>query len=139
MAAGDSVISRLVSPFMRCTKKSLTIDGSATQDIFTVTGVVEIRIVGVCTTNVTNHGDSISVGDATTPQLFIANTVASSIDAGEIWVDSSPSAQTETIPTSILYANQTVILTGSANVTAGVVDFYAFWMPVSSNAVVSAA
>ena len=140
MAAGDSVISRLVAPFMHCTKKTITLTGALTQDVFSITGVVEAWIVGVCTTKFADTtADNVSLGTAASTQLFIANTACNNVDAGEIWVDSSPSAISETIPTSILAATATVILTGSVNTTSGVVDFYCFWTPVSSDSVVSAA
>ena len=129
----NSYNTNKVVPMLHKTKKAITLAAATlSYDVFTVTGVVEMYVMGVCKTSFTNHGDNVSLGVATLPEMLIANTVASTIDITEMWCDTSLSAVTDTIPTKILVQDSTIILTSTANVTAGVMTgslriFQRYW------------
>lgn len=113
------------------------------QTLFTVTGDVILRVFGICKTNLASAAAAnVEVGVSGSTSKFIATTVATAIDANEIWHDASPDASIEADSVSVAYIvsnGQDVILTPSAQVDSGVIDFYCQWRPLSSNAdVVSA-
>lgn len=124
--------------------KQLTFsDTSTAQTLFTVTGDVILRIFGICKTNVVSAAAAnVAVGVSGTTDKFIASTVATAIDANEIWHDASPDASIELDSVSVTYIvsnGQDVILTPSAQVDSGRIDFYCQWRPLSEDAdVVSA-
>jgi len=125
--------------------KRFTFDSTAAeaQSLFTVTGDVIIRVFGICKTNVASAAAAnLIVGTATTTNRFLASTVASALLANEIWHDNSPDATSEldsVSPSYIISNGQDVILTPSAVVDSGVIDFYCQWRPLSSDADVVAA
>jgi hypothetical protein len=124
----------------RIASKTLTLDGTTPVTLFTVTGGVECTVVGYCTTLVANVAQNLSVGIAGTVQAFIANTLASDIDAGEFWVDATPASIADTLPATQLLGNgQDIIYTGHATANSGVIEFSCIWRPLSSTGVVIAA
>lgn len=133
--------------------KTMVFDGGTTNDpgdfdgtgnpatLFTVTGPVLMRVMGVCTTNLAGASATLSVGTALTAAGLIAQTTATDIDANEIWHDASPDASVEL--SSVLserIVNQNVIQTvGTANITAGAITYYCYWFPLTNDAKVVAA
>lgn len=102
-------------------------------DLFTVTGTVEMVIIGICTTTVTGGSSTIEVGTAINTAGLIAQTTGTDIDVNMIWHDATPDSSVE-VSTAILrkIVNQDVIITVStADVTAGVIKFIAYWNPIS--------
>jgi hypothetical protein len=114
-------------------------------DIFTVTGDVIVKVVGICTTNLASSGGTLEVGVDITSNtaLIIAQTTASNIDAKNIWHDASPdvSVEASTVFAEKIIANGEDIVgtVGTANITAGVIRFLCFWKPISKNGNVIAA
>ena len=112
-----------------------------TQDpytLFTVTGVVAVKIFAVCSTDVASTTGTEAVGTTLSPTGLIGTTTATAIDANEIWWDTTPDASVELF--SVLVENiisQSIIMTtATANVTGGVVKFYCLWRPISPGATV---
>ena len=107
--------------------------------IATVTGTVLMQVVAVCKTNLAGDGATVEVGTAATTAGLIAQTTATDIAANEIWHDATPDASVEL--SSVILTNvvsSDVILTvATANATAGVIDFYIFWRPISSDGLVA--
>lgn len=134
-------------------KKTITFAGGTTNaigdhdgtgdpfDIFTVTGLVKARVFGFCTTNLAGGSSTLEVGTAKGTAAIIAQTTGTDIDANEIWHDASPDASVEAItvaPEEIV--GQDIIGTvGTANITAGVIEFYCIWYPLSPDGYVVAA
>lgn len=118
-------------------------DTTGAQTLYTVTGDVIIRVFGVCKTDVASGAAAnIEVGVSGTTGLFIATTVATAVDANEIWHDSSPdkSLELDSVSVARIVSNgQNVILTPSAQVDSGRIDFYLSWRPLSNDADVVAA
>lgn len=132
-------------------KKTITFDGGTanaigdhdgTGDPFTiatVTGVVVARVFGVCTTNLAGASATVEVGTADTTAGIIAQTTATDIDAGEIWHDASPDSEVEavSVATENFVTDDVVGTVATANITAGVIDFYILWKPLSLNSSVT--
>ena len=109
--------------------------------LFTVTGIVELTIIAVCTTTLTGASATLEIGTAITTAGLIAQTTATDIDVNEIWHDTSSDASIEL--TSVAKRNivsQDIIQTvATANITAGVIKYMIRWSPISSDGDVVAA
>ena len=94
-----------------------------------------MSVFGVCDTLLTAGGaTTIEVGVASDTASLIAQTTGTDLDAGEVWVDASPGF-TQPVPSpQIVGDGKDIILTiGTSTLTAGVVDFYCTWRPLSSD------
>jgi len=108
----------------------------ATHTLFTVTGNVLVSVFGICDTNIAGAG-TMEVGVAGNTAGLIAQIAdATDLDDGDIWVDATPGVGVEALPTvKVLNDGADIILTiGTTDLTAGVVDFYCLWRPLSSGA-----
>lgn len=146
-------------PFMA--KKTITFAGGTTDAwgddggakdgaaIFTVTGVVKCIVVGKCTTNLAG-GATLEVGIAGATAIFMAQTTDTDVDAGKIWLhNATPAtyyivgeseAAADNLPIYMLDGTNIILtVTGGTNTTAGVVEFYCYWTPISSDGNVVAA
>ena len=140
-------------PFV--TKRSITFAGGTTDAwgddggaldggaVFTVTGAVECRVLGVCTTNLAG-GATLEVGITGATAIFMAQTTDTDIDAGELWFNSATpatyfvsgesEAAADNFPIYVLNGNDIILtVSGGANTTSGVVDFYCYWIPLSTD------
>lgn len=139
-------------------KKSITFDG-ATADawgneggaldggaLFTVTGLVYASIIAVCNTDCAGGTNEVGVTGDTA--IFLPTTTMTALDVGEIWFNSAtPATHTITggatpadqIPAEYILNGLNIIMTTkTANTTAGQVDFYCIWTPISEDGNVSA-
>ena|SRR3990167_547803 len=119
-----------------------TLDGGV---VFTVTGVVLIKIIAVCTTLLDSDGAAtLSLGISGDTAIFLPVETATQIDAGQLWVNDASNvtyiiageeaAAIDNIPEYLLNGNDLILtIAGAANVTAGVLDFYALWKPISDD------
>src|SRR3989344_4191643 len=117
------------------------LDGAA---IFTVTGVVQIKVLAVVTTSLAGASATLAVGFATQTTIFLPTETGTDLDAGQIWLNDATTAAYEIVGEEAAAADnlpeyllngQDIILTiaGGANVDSGVIDFYAFWRPISDD------
>lgn len=107
--------------------------------LFTVTGVVECRIFGVCNTLLTGTG-TLEVGCTGNTAALIAQTTGTDIDASEIWMDATPGLRAEAFGGQTFIVIGNIIETvGTADITAGQIDYYCIWRPISDGATVVAA
>ena len=107
--------------------------------IFTVTGDVLVLVIGVCKTTLVGAATlEVSVTNATAALLAqIAD--ATGLVAKEFWFDATPSLAEANTPQYHGLSSQDVILTaGAVDITAGVIDFYMFYQPLSADAEVAA-
>jgi hypothetical protein len=113
----------------------------AAHTVFTVTGNVLVSVFGVCDTTLDSAGaPTIEMGVTGNTAVLIPQSVGKSLADGEIWVDATMTrVGAGAIPAmQIINDGNDIILTiASATVTAGVVDFYCLWRPLSSGASVS--
>ena len=113
----------------------------AAHTLFTVTGNVLVTVFGVCDTTLTSGGsNTIEVGVTGNTAALIAQSVGASLADGEIWVDATMTrVGVGAVPAmQVLNDGNDIILTiATATLTAGVVDFYCLWRPLSSDGLVT--
>lgn len=121
--------------------KELTFSNdTGTLTLFTVTGDVMVRIVPICKTNVASAAAAnVELGVSADTDAILAATVATDLDANEIWIDTTPTTTIEAESTRrdyIISNGDDVILTLSAQVDSGAITFYCFWIPLSADGMV---
>jgi len=103
--------------------------------IFTVTGDVIVKVVGVCTTLLDGASGTVEVGTSLDTDAILPTTTATDIDAMEIWHDASPDNSVElssVLVEEIVAGGDDIIGTvATANITAGVIRFICLWKPLS--------
>jgi hypothetical protein len=109
--------------------------------VFSVTGAVLVKVFAVCTTNLTGTSATLTLGTAGAGAAgLIASTTATDLIANEIWVDATPTTFVEPVASAgefIIGNGQDIVLTvGTANVTAGVLEFYCLWKPIGETGLV---
>jgi hypothetical protein len=118
---------------------SATWNTVATHELFTVTGLVRMRIYAeVTTTGDDTSGDTanIQLGVENTTDAFIAATEVDDLTAGEIWYDATPTTVTDDTTSVILdkVVNGEDVgyeITGEA-ATDGVIVFHCVWEPLNA-------
>jgi len=121
------------------TFSELTTGATGAHTLFTATGNNIIQVFGICDTDLVGAA-TLEVGVAGNTAGLIAQTAnATTIDDGEILVDATSAVGVEALPsTFILNDGADIIMTiGAAAITAGVIDFYCLFRPLSSNAVIT--
>jgi len=125
----------------------VTFDGGTTNGIgdesgtdnphtmFTVTGVIELSIIAVCTTSLVGDSATLEIGTALSTANLIAQTTATDIDEKDIWHDASPDSSIEltSVITRKLVSQDIILTVGTADITAGVIKFIVRWAPISSD------
>lgn len=121
-------------------------DGTFTSfPLFFVNGEVKVIVYGVCTTTLVGAG-TIEVGltgntALVLPQVSDATTIA----AGDVWVDSSVGEVGGFVATSLPAATyitnglDIIETSGTADITAGNIYYVCLWLPISPNGKVRAA
>lgn len=113
--------------------------------IFTITGDVLLEVFGVCNTALTSGGvATIELGVSGNTAVLIAQATATDLIADEIWHDATPTTKVEQIANT---TRQFIVTNGqdalfkitTADLTAGDIDFYALWRPLSTDGNVVAA
>lgn len=120
---------------------ALTTGTVATHELFTVTGLVRVQIVAVCTVNVAGTG-SIQLGVESDTDAFIAVTTGTDLDAGELWYDATPTTVTDTTGTVILdkivNAADIGYEVSVGTLTGGAITFHCWYTPLDSTGAVVA-
>ncbi len=145
----DLNLSERMYGSFRALKKTITFDGGTLNgigdadgtnnpfDIFTVTGNVIVKVIGVCTTDLVGASATISVGVTADTDGILPTTTAPDITAGEIWHDATPDSPIElsSVMVEKIIANGADIIgtVASADITAGVIDFICLWKPISED------
>lgn len=102
--------------------------------LFTVTGVVAVRCIGICTEDLASTSGTIEIGVAGNTASIIAQTTASAIDNTEVWMDATPAIGDQLTATPRVMNNSNIIETiATADITDGQLTIYALWMPISSD------
>lgn len=136
-------------------KKVMTFAGGTTNDpgdltgtgnpatLFTVTGTILVRIFGICSTGLSGNTATLSVGVTGDTASLIALSTATDLIANEVWLDATPTTKAEAFSNIVekIFGNgQDIIQTvGTADITAGVIEYYCLWRPISTDAEVVAA
>ena len=112
-----------------------TTGATGAHTLFTVTGNVLVTVFGIVDTNLTGAA-TLEVGIVGNTAGLLAQTAdATTLDDGEIYVDNA-SATIEALPSPFILNDGTDIIQtiGTTAVTAGVIDFYCLWRPLSAGA-----
>src|SRR3990167_6411845 len=119
-----------------------TLDGGV---VYTVTGLVSIKVIARCTTLLDSDGAAtLSLGITGDTAIFMPVETATQIDADQLWVNDAANATyiivgeeaaaIDNVPEYLLNGNDLILtIAGAANVTSGVIDFYALWKPISDD------
>lgn len=123
---------------------SATWNTQASHEVFTVTGLVRLRMWVECTTNLASAGDAaqLQLGVEGATNAFIAATNEDALDANDIWYDATPTVVYDTAANSILdyVVNGLDVgyeITGEA-LTAGALTFHCAWDALNSTGNVAA-
>lgn len=110
-------------------------------NLFTVTGSCLVRVLARCTTSLEGASATLRVGTALSDAGLIASTTATDIDANEIWHDATPDASVElsSVLTQKIVSQDIIATVGTANITAGVIEFTCMWLPLTPDSKVTAA
>lgn len=146
----DGIITKRTITFTGATTDTWGNDGGAKDGgvLFTVTGLIKCKLLAVCKTDCTGTGSTNEVGITGATAIFMPTTTMTNLDAGQIWLnDTTPAtyfpigeeeASADNLPLYVLNGNDIILTTKTANTTAGVVDFYLIWTPLSDDASVVA-
>jgi len=125
------------------TKKAVTFSDTTgsgaigTIDLFTVTGLLYAKVVGICGDDLVGAA-TLEVGVIGSTALCLAQIAnATTLDVGEIYADATAAKfkiVSDLIPPENLVTTAIFATVGSAAITAGQVDFYCIWRPISSDA-----
>lgn len=100
--------------------------------LYTVTGTVAAQVFAFCTSDLTGTG-TIEIGTATSTACMCDQQSATAIDNHEVWQDALI-AIGASVPSHYHPINEDIIQTIATNtVTGGVLTFYCFWVPLSSD------
>ena len=111
---------------------------AAAYTIFTVTGDVALQIFGLCQVDLTSDGAAtIELGIAGNTAALVAQTGFANVDAYTTWQDATPEdnpGAITSLPTFVVANGADIIMTiATADLTAGDLDFHAYWVPLSTN------
>jgi len=109
--------------------------------LLTVTGVVEIAVIAVCTTPLGSTSGTIEVGASATSAGIIAQTTASGIAQGEIWHDATSDAHVEasTVILRKIVTSDVIITVATDDIYSGGIKFITVWNPISTDGLVELA
>lgn len=133
--------------------KTMTFAGGTTNDpgdfdgtgnpatLFTVTGTVLMKLFATCEVDLAGATATVSVGVTGGTATLIPLTIATDIDANEIWHDATPDARVElsSVATEKIVNSNVIQTVGTANITAGRVKYHCIWKPISRDGNVVAA
>ena len=110
-------------------------------DLFTITGMVQVKLFAIITTDLVGATATIKIGLAGDTAALIAQTTATDMDENEIWHDGTPDKALElsTVITEKIITKDIIQTVATANITAGVIKYYCMWKPISLNGKVIAA
>lgn len=123
------------------TKTTTTAASTGATTLFTVTGDVEVGVMGTVETTVTSSGSlTLEVGVASSTAGIIAQTAKTQLVQHRPWVDAT-TALIEGRPSFKVLVNGPDIIetVGTAGASAGSVKYYCWWRPLSSDGNVVAA
>lgn len=138
---GDESVNSANYLSVPITFAALTTGSVATHELFTVTGLVRVKIIAEVTLDVAGTG-TIELGVENDTDAYIATTTGTDLDTGELWYDATPTTVTDTTTTVILdkivngedigYEIKTNTLTG------GSITFHLWYTPLNATGAVVA-
>jgi len=121
-------------------EKTVTfLNTAADVSLFTVTGAVIVKIIPVCTTDVESAGGAtVALGVTGDLDAMISVTDCTLLEADELWIDQTPTTNIEPLDSVREYmiaGGKDIILDveTAKQVDSGVLEFYLWWAPISTN------
>jgi hypothetical protein len=122
---------------------SATWNTQASHELFTVTGMVRMRIIAECTATLTDTGNSgtIQLGVEGATNAFISSTDSDDIVTGDLWYDATPTLAYDTASSVIIDK----VVNGGLDVgyeiggealTGGSMTFHCWWEPLNATGAV---
>lgn len=139
----DAILADTITLLQKATK-AITLSTAAvpvTETLFTVTGEVELYVIGYIDTAVTSVGAlTLEVGTSGNTAGLIAQTVVGALLIDLLWMDATP-ATLVSKPSEKIVANGADIIHTIAGAAAstGAITYYCWWRPLSSDGNVVAA
>jgi len=116
-----------------------TTGATGNHTLFTVTGNVLISVFGICDTNLAGAGNFEVGVTGNTAGLIAQIANAEDLDDGDVYVSNTPGVGVQALPGMFVLNDGFDVLlkiTGTA-ISAGVVDFYCLWRPLSDGSSVT--
>lgn len=112
-----------------------TTGATGAHTVFTVTGDCIVSAMATCSVDLTGAA-TLELGVANNTAGILAQIAdATTLDAGEIWVDATATTGVKAIPTQKIITGANIIMTiASTAITAGVIAIYLTYRPLSSGA-----
>ena len=143
LAADIAAIVADTETLFQLASKSITLSLAAvpvTETLFTVTGEVEVIVIGYIDVAVTGVNLTLEVGVATATAGLIALTAVGALLIDLLWVDAAPAVLVAKPATNVIANGADIIhtiRTGAA--TAGAITYYCWWRALSTDGNVVAA
>lgn len=128
-------------------KKTMTFAGGTVNDpgdfdgtgnpatLFTVSGgMVAVKLYARVVTAPVGATATIAVGTTVSNASLIASTTATNLAINEMWNDASPDTGAEADSTLKVVSQSIIQTIGTANITAGVIEYIALWKPITEGA-----
>ena len=138
LAADIAAVQADTLTLLQLATKSITLSLAAvpvTETLFTVTGEVEVIVIGYIDTAVTSAGGlTLEAGIAGNTAGLIAQTAVANLLINLLWIDATP-AVLITRPAVKVIANGADIIhiIATAAATAGAITYYCWWRKLSTD------
>ena len=117
---------------------------AAATAIFTVTGeILIVRLVPFCATSLEQSAGTptLELGVVGNTDILLGATTAAAIDSGKFWLDTTPAeVGAFAVPAALkdiaVTADVQCLVGGTNNISAGVIRYDLFWLPLSSDGLV---
>lgn len=144
--AGDYSVNYDASRWNACKKRITYVAGTTgatgAKTIFTVTGVVRVKLIAVTKTTIASGGTpGMIVGTAITTNGLLPTLNPTTIAVNEIWHDGTADASVEldSVMTTKIVTSDIIETIATATLTSGVLEYILLWQPLSSDGTVIAA
>lgn len=122
---------------LRVFRKTITFTGAAgagavgTVAVATMTGTIFVsELAAHCTVDLAGATATVELGVASDTAELIAQTIATTIDAGLNWTGATPDEGVATVVDKTVTGNL-IITVGTANVTAGSIEICIYYKPMT--------
>ncbi len=112
------------------------LDGAANTDpVFTVTGIVEVKVFGEVTETLTSNADTFAVGIVDSTVLLIAATAGDApMSDGDIWTTATIAKGASAPSTFVIDTDNITVIQSGTNLADGTVVIHVYWRPLSAGA-----
>jgi len=141
----DGVITKRTITFAGATTNAWGNDDGDLDDsaLFTVTGLVFVKVLAECTTSLTGASSTLEVGITGDTAIFMPTETSTEIDSGMIWLNNATnaayyiigeeSAAADNLPEYALNGQDILLTVETADTETGVLDFFCIWRPISDD------